>query len=326
MRIGYLIVLLLYALTIVSAGAIKNQETEVSNYLKILAEANPTEESLLTAPDPFDGSYGSWEKLISKQEQNYPSILTTSIDPNRFNPDLVLEKDLSNGNSKTARDYIAEANYFTKLIDITPTNRQYQSIGHDENITNMNHPIYGNDSTISTANSDLRYIYENYISKNRQKTKDIMGDENENQIYLSYLDSNSVKRQDGIHQAAHLVGTVDNYIPPETQSPENLRRSTLFIEQNRTDSDLYKKLSAFERGNKETEEQALPPDTITEDNNIKIQDSIYSHLFDLNLIDDTSKLPAQSVQFSEKPNQCPRYDRGLRYPDSRLSKNPQQSR
>ena len=72
LRIRRLIVLLLYILTIVSAGAVKGQETETANYLNIFAEADPAKESIQIAPDPFGGA---WEKLMPKTEENFSTIL-----------------------------------------------------------------------------------------------------------------------------------------------------------------------------------------------------------------------------------------------------------
>jgi hypothetical protein len=61
---------------IVSAGANKNHETATANFLNILAESNPANESIQIAPDP---SGGAWEKLIPKIEVNYSTILISLI-------------------------------------------------------------------------------------------------------------------------------------------------------------------------------------------------------------------------------------------------------
>ena len=265
LRTRCLIVLLLYILMIVSAGAIKNQETETANFLNNLAEADPAKETIQIAPDP---SGGAWEKLIPKKEENYSTILISSMDPNQFNPDLVFERDLSNGNNLTQRNYITETDYLNGLIKTDGKDKTQYLPGYlDESITNIDHPIYENKSIISMANSDLRYIYENDLKLNSQKTRDVM--EGKNQIYLSYLDQNSLQNQ---------------------------RRFPLFADQNRTNNDLYKELANFEIGKKRTEKQALPSDTSIKNNNIIIQNPIYDHLSDLNLIERTSKTSAQSAE------------------------------
>jgi len=279
-------------MTIVSAGAIKDQETETANYLNIFAEADLAKESIQIAPDPFGGA---WEKLIPKKEENYSTILISSMDPSQFNPDLVLERDLSNENNKTQRNYIIETDYLNGLIKTDGTDRtQYLPGYHDESITNIDHPIYENKSIISMANSDLRYIYENDLNLNRQKTKDVM--EGENQIYLSYLDQNSLKRPDEVSEVTHLVGVADSYLPLEAQSLQNQRKSPLFTDQNRTNNDLYKEISTFEAGKERTEKQTSSSDAIQENNNLIIQNPIYDHLSDLNFIEKTSKPSDQSAE------------------------------
>ena len=143
---------------IVSAGAIKNHETANANFLNILAEAIPAKETIQIAPDP---SGGAWEELIPKKDVNYSTILISSMDPYQFNPDLVFEWDLSNGNNMTQRNYITETDYLNGLIKTDGTDKtQYLPGYYDESITSIDHPIYENKSTISMANSDLRYIYE----------------------------------------------------------------------------------------------------------------------------------------------------------------------
>jgi hypothetical protein len=274
-----------------SAGAIKNQETETANFLNILAEADPSKESIQIAPDP---SGGAWEKLIPKNGVNYSTILISSMDPNQFNPDLVFEWDLSNGNNMTQKNYIAETDNLNGLIKTDGEDKtQYSSRYHDESITNIDHPIYENKSIISMANSDLRYIYENDLSLNSQKTRDVI--EGKNQIYLSYLDQSSLTRPDEVREVSHLMGAADS-LPPETQSLPNQRRSPLFADQNRTSNDLYNELAIFENGKERTEKQALSSDAIPKDNNIIIQNSLYDHLSDLNLIERTSKPSAQSAE------------------------------
>jgi hypothetical protein len=306
LRTRCLIVLLLYILMIISAGAIKNQETEVANFLNILAEADPASESIQIAPDP---SGGAWDKLIPTNEENYSTILFSSMDPNQFNPDLVLERDLSIGNIKTQRDYIIETdlNGLIKTDDVDKT--QYLSRYYDEIITNINRPIidqpiidqpiidqpiYENKSAISRANSDFRYIYEKDLDLNKQKIKDVM--EGENQIYLSYLDQNSLKRPDEVSEVTHLAIAADSYLPLETQSLQNQRRSPLFTDQNKANNDLYKELSTFETGKEKAKKQASSSDAIQENNNIIIQNPIYDHLSDLNLIEKTSTPSAQSAE------------------------------
>ncbi len=292
MRTRCLIVLLLYILMIESAGAIKNQEVETANFLNILAEADPAKESIQIAPDP---SGGAWEKLIPKNGVNYSTILISSMDPNQFNPDLVFEWDLSNRNNMTQRNYIAETDYLNGLIKTDGEDKtQYLPGYHDESITNIDHPIYENKSIISMANSDLRYIYENDLSLNSQKTRNAM--EGKNQIYLSYLDQNSLKRRDEVREVSHLMGAADSYLPLEAQSLQNQWRSPLFADQNRTSKDLYKELANFETGKEMTEKQASSSDVIPKNNNIIIQNSIYDRLSDLNLIERTSKPSAQSAE------------------------------
>ena len=259
LRTRYLIVLLLYILMIVSAGAIKNQETETANFLNNLAEADPAKESIQIVPDP---SGGAWEKLIPKIEVNYSTILISSMDPNQFNPDLVFEWDLSNRNNMTQRNYITETDYLNGLIKTDGKDRTQYLPGYlDESTTSIDHPIYENKSIISMANSDLRYIYENDLSVNSQKTRDVT--DGENQIYLSYLDQNSLKRPDEVNEISevtHLAGVADSYLPPEAQSLQNQRRSPLFADQNRTNNDLYKELAIFETGKERTEKQASSSD------------------------------------------------------------------
>jgi hypothetical protein len=292
LRTRCLIVLLLYILMIVSAGAIKNQETETVNFLNILAEADPAKESIQIAPDP---SGGAWEKLMPIKDVNFSTILISSMDPNQFNPDLFFERDLSNGNNMTQRNYITETDYLNGLIKTDDKDKtQYLPGYHDESITNIDHPIYENKSIISMANSDLRYIYENDLNLNRQKTRDVM--EGKNQIYLSYLDQNSLKRPDEISDVTHLVGIADIYLPLEAQSLQNQRRSPLFADQNRTNNDLYKELANFETGKEQTGEQASSSDAFPKNNNIIIPNPIYDHLSDLNLIERRSKPSAQSAE------------------------------
>jgi hypothetical protein len=277
---------------IVSAGAITNHQTANADFLNILAESNHAKESIQIAPDP---SGGAWEKLIPKIEVNYTTILISSMDPNQFNPDLVFERDLSNGNNLTQRNYITETDYLNGLIKTDSTDKtQYLPGYNDGSITNIDHPIYENKSTISTANSDLRYIYENDLSLNSQKTQDLM--EGKNQIYLSYLDQNSLKRPDEVREVTHLMGTADSYLLLEAQSLQNQRRSPLFADQNRTNNDLYKELAIFETGKERTEKQASSSDAIPKNENIIIQNSVYDHLLDLNLIERTSKPSAQSAE------------------------------
>ena len=255
MRTRCLLVLLMYALTVVSAGAITNQETETTNYLKTLAEADSAGESILIAPDP---SGGAWEKLVPMMEENYSTLLISSMDPNRFNPDLVFGKDLSIGSSKTARDYTSETDYFANLIKTNRIdNNQYLSGYLNRNIADLNHPVYEDKSIISAANSDLKYIYENDINSNRQKTRDVI--EGKNQIYLSYLDHSSLKKPDELSQVAHLAGATDSYLLPKIKSPENLGRSPLFTDQNKTNNDLYKQLSTFEAGKEGDQENGDIP-------------------------------------------------------------------
>ena len=270
-------------LTTASAGAISDPKIGTSNYLKVLEDADSAKESILFAPDPFEGS---WVKTVSRQSENYSAIALSSADLNSFDPNILFKNDLSKEKNKTKRDYI-------KLIEPNQMDNQYLSGSRNENIPNTDHPIFGSDSNISVANSDLKLIYQSNADLNRQKKKDIM--DGENQIYLSYLDPNSLKRPDEVRQVAHLVNADDSYLYLQPPGPENLMKSTSITTQNKPNNGLYQELSTFETGKDEVKKITQYSNAIDKKNSVGVRDSFYSHLFDLRLIEKTSKPSVQSA-------------------------------
>ncbi len=281
MKTRYLIVILLYLLATVSAGAINNPEIDTSNYLKVLADVDSTKESILMTLDPFAGA---WLKTISKPSENRSAFRISSIDLNNFDPDLIFKNDLSKGKSKTTKDYI-------KLIEPNQLNDQYLSRSHDENIMNIDHLIFGSDSNTSLANSDLKFISENNVNLNRQKTKNIV--DSEDQIYLGYLDPNTLKRPDEVRQVARLLGADDSY--RYLEPPSMARKSTPVTTQDKANDDFYQELSTFQTGRDEIKRITPFSSPTAKRNIVEVGDSIRGQLSDLSQMEKTSESSVRSA-------------------------------
>jgi hypothetical protein len=279
LRTRYLIVILLYILATASAGAINNPEIDTSNYLKVFAEMDFSQESILTTINPYDDL---WLKRISKPSDNHSAFRSSSLDLNGFDPHLIFKNDLLKGKNRTTKDYI-------KLIEPNQMNDQYLSRGYDESILNIDYLIFESDSIASVAYSDLKFISENKIKMNQQKTKSIAASEDE--IYLGYLDPYNLKRPDEVRQAPRLLDADDSY--RHLEPPSMASKSAPIATQARADNDLanddfYPELSAFETERDEIKRIAPFSSTAAKSKTFRVGDSFRGHLSDLRLMEKAS--------------------------------------
>jgi hypothetical protein len=274
LRTRYLIVILLYVLATVPAGAINNPEIDASNYFKVLADMDSSQESILTTINPYDDL---WLKRISKPGDNHSAFRSSSLDVNSFDPDLIFKNDLLKGKNRTTKDNI-------KLIEQNQMNNQYLSRGYDENVLNIDRLVFESDSIASVAYSDLKYISENKVKMNQQKTKSIVNSEDE--IYLSYLDPNTVKRPDEVRQVAHLLGADDSY--RYLEPPSMASKSDPIATQDKANNDFYRELSAFETDRDEIKRIAPFSSTAAKSKTFGVGDSFRGHLSDLRLMEKAS--------------------------------------
>jgi hypothetical protein len=281
LRTRYLIVVLLYILATLSAGAIDDPEINTSNYLKVLEDVDSARESTQVTLNPYEDA---WLKTISEPEEGYSSFRISSMDINSFDPDLIFKNDLSKARNKTTKEYI-------KLIAPSQINNQYPSRGHNENIMNIDHIIFERDLSTSVANSDLKFISENNVNLNRQKTTSIV--DSEDQIYLGYLDPNTLKRPDEVRQVARLLGADDSYSYPEP--PSMARKSTPITTQDNANNDFYQELSTFETGKDEIKRITPFESTTTKRNIVGVGDSHRGQLSDLSLMERKSESSVRSA-------------------------------
>lgn len=275
----YLIVILLYLLATASAEAMSNPEIDASNYLEVFADIDFSQKSILIPTNPYDDL---WLKRISKPSDNHSAFRSSSLDLNSFDPDLIFKNGLLKGKKGTTKDYI-------KLIEQNQMNNQYLSRGYDENLSNIDHLIFESDFIASVAYSDLKFISENKVKMNQQKTKSIAASEDE--IYLGYLDPYNLKRPDEVLQAPRLLGVDNSYRnlePPRMASESAPTATQAKADNDLANNDFYQELSAFETDRDDIKRIAPFSSTAAKSKTFGVGDSFRGHLSDLRLMEKAS--------------------------------------